>query len=194
MNKIIEPKLWIRALNSCFIKIWSDLKLSFLDEELIKIARMFGGEEAVKVVKVLKELNEASDEVIANNSKVRINDVRKILYKLYDYALVSCNRVRDDKTGWYTFYWKLQPDQVDAFIRSRKRRVLEKLKARLEYENLHSFFVCEKCPDVRVTFEEAMESAFKCTSCGGKLIEADNSEFKKALQEIISKLEAELSS
>jgi transcription initiation factor TFIIE subunit alpha len=168
--------------------------LSFLDEELIKIAKILGGEEAVKVVKVLKELNEATDEVIANNSKVRINDVRKILYKLYDYALVSCTRVTGDKAGWYTFYWKLQPDQVDAFIRNRKRRVLEKLKSRLKYENLHSFFICKKCPDVRVTFEEATESAFRCTSCGEQLISADNTELKKLLQDLISKLEVELSS
>ncbi|MEM2896941.1 MAG: transcription factor [Candidatus Bathyarchaeia archaeon] len=168
--------------------------MSFLDEEFVKIARMLGGEEGVKVVKTLKELNEASDEVIANKSKVRINDVRKILYKLYDYALVSCNRITGDKVGWYTFYWKLQPDQVDAFIRSRKRRALEKLKARLEYEKLHNFFVCKKCPEVRVTFEEATESAFRCPSCGGQLINSDNTDFKKALHEIISKLEAELSS
>ncbi|MEM3506314.1 MAG: transcription factor [Candidatus Bathyarchaeia archaeon] len=168
--------------------------MSFLDEEFIKIAKMLGGEEAVKVVKVLKELKEATDEVIANNSKVRINDVRKILYKLYDYALISCTRISGDKAGWYTFYWKLLPDQVDAFIRSRKRRVLEKLKARLKYENLHNFFVCKKCPDVRVTFEEATESAFRCTSCSGQLINADNSDLKKVLNELISKLEAELSS
>jgi len=166
--------------------------LSFLDEEFIKVASLFGGEDAVKVVKVLAKTKEGTDDVIATESGVRLNTVRKILYKLYDHALVSATRIRDDKTGWYIFYWKLQPDQLDAFIRSRKRRTLEKLKSRLEHERAHSFFMCKKCSDVRITFEEAMESAFKCPKCGGQLVGTDNSRMIEYLSDLISKLEREL--
>jgi len=166
--------------------------LSFLDEEFIKVASLFGGEDAVKVVKVLAKIKEGTDDVIATESGVRLNTVRKILYKLYDHALVSATRIRDDKTGWYIFYWKLQPDQLDAFIRSRKRRTLEKLKSRLEHERAHSFFMCKKCSDVRITFEEAMESAFKCPKCGGQLVGTDNSRMIEYLSDLISKLEREL--
>jgi transcription initiation factor TFIIE subunit alpha len=168
------------------------LRLSFLDEEFIKVASLFGGEDAVKVVKVLAKIKEGIDDAIATESAVRLNTVRKILYKLYDHALVSATRIRDDKTGWYIFYWKLQPDQLDAFIRSRKRRTLEKLKSRLEYERGHSFFICKKCPDVRITFEDAMESAFKCPRCGGQLTGIDNSTVINYLSDLISKLEREL--
>ena len=166
--------------------------MSFLDEEFIKVASLFGGEDAVKVVKVLAKIKEGTDDVIATESGVRLNTVRKILYKLYDHALVSATRIRDDKTGWYIFYWKLQPDQLDAFIRSRKRRTLEKLKSRLEHERAHSFFMCKKCSDVRITFEEAMESAFKCPKCGGQLVGTDNSRMIEYLSDLISKLEREL--
>jgi len=168
------------------------LRLSFLDEEFIKVASLFGGEDAVKVVKVLAKIKEGTDDVIATESGVRLNTVRKILYKLYDHALVSATRIRDDKTGWYIFYWKLQPDQLDAFIRSRKRRTLEKLKSRLEHEHAHSFFMCKKCPNVRITFEEAMESAFRCPKCGGQLVGTDNSRMIEYLLDLISKLEREL--
>jgi len=167
--------------------------LSVLDEELIKIANLFGGEEAVTVVKSLKKLGEATDEIIANDCGIRLNTVRKVLYKLYDHGLVSCTRVRDEKTGWFIFYWRLQPDQLDAFIRSRKKRALDKLKQRLDFEKNHSFFICKTDADVRVTFEEAMETSFKCGKCGNQLDSSENAELISGLETRIEKLEAELS-
>lgn len=165
---------------------------SLLDDEMIKVANFLGGEEAVVVVRTLAKLKEATDESIATESGIRVNNVRKMLYNLYGHALVTCTRVRDEKTGWYIFYWRLQPDQLDAFIRSRKKRTLEKLKSRLSYETAHSFFVCKTCAGVRVTFEDAMESAFRCTNCGKQLLGTDNSEYVEALTKTISNLEAEL--
>jgi len=168
-------------------------ELSVLDEELIKIANLFGGEEAVTVVKSLKKLGEATDEIIANDCGIRLNTVRKVLYKLYDHGLVSCTRVRDEKTGWFIFYWRLQPDQLDAFIRSRKKRALDKLKQRLDFEKDHSFFICKNDSEVRITFEEAMETSFKCGKCGNQLDSSDNAELIIGLEARIQKLEAELS-
>jgi transcription initiation factor TFIIE subunit alpha len=166
--------------------------MAVLDEELMKVARLFGGDDALTVVNILKKKSEATDETLANESTVRLNTVRKILYKLYDHGLVSCTRVRDEKTGWFIFYWKLQTDQLDAFIRSRKRRVLEKLKHKLDYETNHSFFVCKKCGDVRVTFEEAMESSFRCSKCGGQLESSDNAPVVEFLDKRIKQIENEL--
>ena len=167
--------------------------MSVLDEELIKIANLFGGEEAVTVVKSLKKLGEATDELIANDCGIRLNTVRKVLYKLYDHGLVSCTRVRDEKTGWFIFYWRLQPDQLDAFIRSRKKRALDKLKQRLDFERNHSFFICKNDSEIRVTFEEAMETSFKCGKCGNQLDSSDNAEFISGLELRVERLEAELS-
>jgi transcription initiation factor TFIIE subunit alpha len=166
--------------------------LAVLDEELAKVARLFGGEDAVTVINILKKKSEATDEMLANESTVRLNTVRKILYKFYDHGLVSCTRVRDEKTSWFIFYWKLQTDQLDAFIRSRKRRVLEKLRQKLDYERDHSFFVCKKCGDVRVTFEEAMESSFRCSKCGGQLESTDNTPVVEFLDKRIKQIEDEL--
>lgn len=166
--------------------------MAVLDEELAKVARLFGGEDAVTVINILKKKSEATDEMLANESTVRLNTVRKILYKFYDHGLVSCTRVRDEKTSWFIFYWKLQTDQLDAFIRSRKRRVLEKLRQKLDYERDHSFFVCKKCGDVRVTFEEAMESSFRCSKCGGQLESTDNTPVVEFLDKRIKQIEDEL--
>ena len=170
-----------------------------LDEELIKVANLFGGDEAVTVVNSLKALGEGTDETITNdcktrfNKEIRLNTVRKILYKLYDHGLVSCTRVRDEKTGWFIFYWRLQPDQIDAFIRSRKKRALDKLRQRLDYERNHSFFICKTDGDVRVTFEEAMETSFKCAKCGNQLESVENADMITVLERKTEQLEAELS-
>lgn len=166
--------------------------MSILDEEFIKMAPFFGGEEALTIVKTLMKLNEATDEQIANESTIRLNTIRKVLYKLYDHALVSAKRVQDEKTGWYIFYWKLQPDQLDAFIRNRKRRTREKLKSRYDSELAHEFFVCPKCPEIRVTFEDAMESTFRCTRCGEQLKSVSNEKMIEFLATRIKQIEEEL--
>ncbi|HMK83547.1 MAG TPA: transcription factor [Candidatus Bathyarchaeia archaeon] len=167
--------------------------MSVLDEELIKVTNLFGGEEAVTVVKSLRKLGEGTDETITNDCAVRLNTVRKVLYKLYDHGLVSCTRVRDEKTGWFIFYWRLQPDQLDAFIRSRKKRTLDKLKQRLDYERNHTFFICKTDAEIRVTFEEGMESSFKCGKCGNQLESIENAQEVAVLENKIEKIEAELS-
>jgi transcription initiation factor TFIIE subunit alpha len=161
-------------------------------DELLKTAKLFGGDDATNVIKTFLELGETTDDVIAKESGVSLNIVRKVLYKLYDYSLISCARERNDKTGWYIFRWKVQPSQLDAFIRIRKKRILGKLKNRLEFEKNHSFFVCEKCSDVRVTFEEAIESAFRCSKCGGQFVSANNAEIIEELSARIMQLEKEL--
>ena len=171
--------------------VWGS-DMAVLDEELMKVARLFGGDEAVTVINLLKKKSEATDEMLATESTVRLNTVRKILYKFYDHGLVSCTRVRDEKTGWFIFYWKLQMDQLDAFIRSRKRRALEKLKQKLDYERNHSFFICKNCGDVRVTFEEAMESSFRCAKCGGQLQSSDNTAVVEFLEKRINQIDDEL--
>ncbi len=180
------PGLPIKLHNS------EDPRLSLIDDELMKVASLLGEDEAVKIVRSLVKLKEATDDAIANDTDVRLNIVRKVLYKLYDKTLVSCTRVRDEKTGWYIFYWKLQPDQLDAFVRSRKKRTLEKLRTRLEYENAHNFFVCNKCGDVRLPFEEAIESAFRCPKCNSQLTDSDNSKIVGELSKMIHRLESEI--
>jgi len=106
---------------------------------------------------------------------------------------VTCVRSRDEKTGWFIYHWKLQPDQLDAFVRSRKKKALEQLRTRLEFEKGHSFFICKGCPDSRVTFEDAMESAFRCGGCNGQLVSDDNTRTIQMLEDHSRKLESELS-
>jgi len=163
------------------------------DETLMKIADVFNGAEAVKVVDVLKGVNEITDEEIASKTGIRLNTVRKILYKLYDHSLVALRRTRDESTGWFIFHWRLQPDQVEGFILNQKRRVLEKLETKLEYEKNHDFYHCYTPKCRRIPFEEAVELIFRCPTCNKPLMHFDNTQIIETLTKKVEQLRKELS-
>ncbi len=167
-----------------------------MPENVIKLVQMLFGETHAKVVKVMLEDSnrELRDEEIARRLGVRINDVRRVLYQLHNNQIVSYRKVMDPNTRWYTYFWKLNVNNIYALIRRRKRRVLEILKQRLEYERANTFFKCTSgkgCPVV--TFDVAMEHYFRCPVCGAPLEQFDNSKIIRFLEKEIAKLEEELS-
>ncbi|MEM2974838.1 MAG: transcription factor [Candidatus Bathyarchaeia archaeon] len=162
------------------------------DETLMKVAEVLGNQEAVKIIETLKDSGEITDDEIANKTGIRLNSVRKILYKLYDHSLVSLRRTRDENTGWFIFHWKLQPDQIEGFIINQKRRVLEKLEMRLNYEKNHDFYYCGTPGCRRIPFEEAMELVFKCPTCNKPLTHYDNSKIVEILAQKVEQLRKEL--
>src|SRR4030043_1531752 len=162
------------------------------DSTLTKVALALGGEEAVQLIAHLKGNEETTDEEIATKTGIRLNTVRKILYKLYDHSLVSLRRTRDPKTGWFIFHWRLQPDQLEGFILSQKRRVLEKLNVRLEYEKNHDFYYCNTPGCKRVPFEEAVEQVFHCSTYGKALAHYANERSVQQLTAKVAQLRKEL--
>ena len=162
------------------------------DATLMKVATALGEEEAVLLIETLKNSEETTDDEIANKTGIRLNSVRKILYKLYDHSLVGLRRTRDPKTGWFIFHWKLQPDQLEGFILSQKRRVLEKLSVRLEYEKSHDFYYCNTPGCKRIPFEDAVELVFQCSTCGKSLAHSDNDRIVKQLTAKVEQLRKEL--
>jgi len=162
------------------------------DTTLIKVAEALGEEEAVRLIEILRNSDETTDDEIANKTGIRLNSVRKILYKLYDHSLISLRRTRDPKTGWFIFHWKLQPDQLEGFVLSQKRRVLEKLNIRLQYEKNHDFYYCYTPGCRRIPFEEAVELVFRCPTCGKPLMHYENNKILQALARKVELLRKEL--
>ncbi|MEM2341641.1 MAG: transcription factor [Candidatus Bathyarchaeia archaeon] len=159
---------------------------------LTKVARVIGGEEAVKIVEVLSQSDEMAEDDIVAKTGIKLNDVRKILYKLYEHSIVGLRRTRDKDTGWFIFYWRIQTDQIEGFIISQKKRVLEKLEMRLEYEKNHDFYYCYTPGCRRVTFEEATEYIFRCPVCNKPLTHYDNSRIIEALSKKIDRIKSEI--
>ncbi|MHA1506982.1 MAG: transcription factor E [Candidatus Asgardarchaeia archaeon] len=161
-------------------------KTSF-DEVVYEIA----GDIGLEVADLLSKKGELSDDEIAEVLGIRVNIVRKVLYKLYENNLASYRRVRNPETGWFTFYWKLSPERLYDHLRRRKLSILRILEERLKYEKENLFYVCENSC-VRLTFDEAMENSFHCPECGGLLQYYDNSKVIRVLEKRIKALKKEL--
>jgi transcription initiation factor TFIIE subunit alpha len=167
--------------------------LAFVDDEtLVKVADVLGQEDAIQIISILKDADEITDDQIANKTGIRLNSVRKILYKFFDHSLVSLRRSRDRNTGWFIFHWKLQPDQLEGFILNQKKHVLQKLDTRLNYEKNHDFYHCGNPECKRLPFEEALESIFKCPNCDKPMMHFDNGKVIEVLSEKVGKLRKEL--
>lgn len=152
----------------------------------------FAGDDAYEVVSQLKEDEETTDEEIRDETGMRLNVVRKILYKLYDLHLASYRRTRNKETGWFVYYWKLEPDRIHDLLYDKKIKVLERLRQRFAYETDNTFYHCNNngCP--RHTFEEAMANAFKCPICNNKLVHVDNTQIIAMLKRQIAILDEDI--
>ncbi|MBS3815333.1 MAG: transcription factor E [Hadesarchaea archaeon] len=159
--------------------------------EFKKVLSRIAGEHGAEVAEVLASDGEATDEEIANETDIRLNLVRKILYDLYDHRIVSYKRSRDDETGWYVYHWRIEPEQALELLSENERTLLRKLQERLEHEKNTMFFTCsdDDCP--RVEFDEAISNDFKCPQCGKKLKSFDNSGIINALERRIDSLKSD---
>ena len=66
---------------------------------LESVVREIGGDDAVKVAGLLDPKEETTDEAIAAGAEMKLNAVRKVLYRLYDARLAEFRRIRDKSTG-----------------------------------------------------------------------------------------------
>ena len=163
------------------------------EDSFVKIAGLIGGEEYLKVARGLLNTDDATDEEIASATGLRINIIRKSLYDMFGKALITGIRVKDEKKGWFVYRWRAKQDQVDSFIDNQKKKILDRLQIRLEYEESSEFYHCgnKDCP--RLKFDSAVELFFKCTICKGPLNMVDNGRVKEALRYKIEQLTADIS-
>lgn len=164
------------------------------EDSFVKIAGLIGGEEYLKVARALLNSEDATDEEIASATGMRINIIRKVLYDMFGKALITGIRVKDEKKGWFVYRWRAKQDQVDNFIDNQKKKILDRLQKRLEYEDSSEFYHCgnKDCP--RVKFDTAVEVFFKCPICKGSLNMVDNGKVKEALRYKIEQITADASS
>jgi transcription initiation factor TFIIE subunit alpha len=146
-----------------------------LDPVLVQVLTDFGGDDALKLAKVLISVqdDEVTDEKLADISKVKLNVVRKILYILNENKLTAFRRVRDKRSGWFVYYWKPQFNMLPDLLDERKHDVLEKLEARMHYEEDNFFFKCRNGCAPRYNYIDAMENNFGCPVCNNGMLDQD---------------------
>lgn len=168
---------------------------------------IIGGDVAIEVgIELLNSENkDITDEDITENIKQRLegsevdfepddseilklNTVRKTLYKLYSEKLAQFRRIRDKSTGWFIYYWWHEFERIEEIIIEKKKLNEKKLRERLQYEEDNYFFTCQNCNDqnIKYIFEQAFEFNFRCPECGGPLEAQNNQEIIQFLKEKIA--------
>lgn len=149
------------------------------------------GEDVLPLVKVLKNKKNVSEFKLASAIRREINLTRNMLYRLYDQNLVSFNRKKDKKKGWYIYYWTFNLKRIKYLGGELKKKRLEKLQERLEREQTTQFFSC-KNSCIRLSFEQATDFEYKCPECGELLNQEDNSKKIVEIKKEIELLQKEL--
>ncbi len=134
---------------------------------------------------------EVTDEELAEDLDLELNDVRRALFILYENDLADYRRLRDEDSGWLTYLWTLEYDSIPENLREEMHRLLGALEERHEYERNHEFFLCE-VDSIRFEFGEAMEFDFECPQCGSELEPIENDQLIEAMDERIDELRTEL--
>ncbi len=154
-----------------------------VNQYLVKIV----GADGVEIIEKLPA-GEVVDEVVAEEIEMDINVIRKTLFKLHENRLAGYRRERNPDTGWLTYHWTLDPENLDSRMDLEFERLLDNLKVRLEFEVNGVFYICNhKC--ARFLFDIASETDFICPVCGDELFYQDNEELVDMLSERISEME-----
>ena len=165
-----------------------------IDDPLVKqlLTTVVEDESNLPIVEALNDGIE-TDEEIANKTGIKLNIVRKILYRLYDMGIASYKRSKDPETQWFTYSWKFEADEVINRISKDSEKYLTMLNEELDREENNMFFVCP-LGHVRLDFDESSDYEFLCPACGEELEFQDNSQTIKQIKEDIKMVESNFNS
>ena len=134
---------------------------------------------------------EVTDEELAEELSMELNDVRRALFILYENDLASYRRLRDEDSGWLTYLWTFEYENIPERLEEEMHRLLDALEDREEYERNHEFYLCEQ-DYIRFEFGEAMDFGFQCPNCGTELQSMGNDRLVTAMESRIERLRDEL--
>jgi transcription initiation factor TFIIE subunit alpha len=134
---------------------------------------------------------EVTDEELAEELGLELNDVRRALFILYENDLASYRRLRDEDSGWLTYLWTFEYEKIPEQLQGEMHHLLEGLEERRQYERDNEFYLCENC-GIRFEFGEAMEFGFECPDCGSAVEAMENTRLVDAMDERIDALRDEL--
>ncbi|AKG92110.1 Transcription factor E {TFE} [Geoglobus ahangari] len=164
-----------------------EVEVSEIDELLVELIERVTGELGVVIYSMGIE-GEFTDEQLAEELGVEINDVRRVLFALYEIGLASYRRKKDEDTGWMEYYWRINYEKEREVLRKELEKTRDKLSAKLQMEDETVYYICMNgC--VKVKYEEAMEYGFACPKCGGMLEYLDSREAVARIREELEKIE-----
>lgn len=167
-----------------------------LNDELFRntLLNIVQSEENLDIVQCLID-GISTDEEIAEKTGIKLNIVRKILYKLYDSSVASYKRSKDPETQWFAYSWKFDEKEVANLIKEDALKQIKELNKLIKEEENSMFFMCPY-NHVRFNFEEATYYQFTCPECGEEITFQDNKEvieYYKGQREFFEEIYKELS-
>lgn len=175
-----------------------DIILKLTDETTVNVLNVLLEHKEIideEIVNIINEilaqsqepLNETTEEDI-EQTRIALKEVRKSLYQLNERSLARYRRVRDKETGYFVYYWSPIFERVRDLIISRRKLSIKKLRQRLDYEKRNLLYVCNE-GHTPVTFSDAFEFGFICTTCDEELAQKDNKKTIEFLDGKIKELE-----
>ncbi len=147
------------------------------------------GPEAVKIADYLKDKKNVSDFKISEGTKLNIQMVRNLLYKMNAWNMVTYIRKKDRLKGWYISYFTFNKAAIKDVMEKVRKDKLEKFQERLDAEEAGKiFFICSNLCS-RLDMDAALQYDFKCPECGKLLNQQDNTKTKEHLKQKIKELQ-----
>jgi len=156
-----------------------------------EVASRVAGEDVIPVVRTLMNRRDVSEFALAEETKLEINLVRNMLYRLYNANLVTSIKRKDKKKGWYIYYWTLNHPRFQYLSKDIMKNRLIQLNERLARENSSHFYLCGRSC-IRLNFEQATDFEFKCPECGDLLYQDDNANKIKEIEKEIKQIKKDI--
>ena len=143
-----------------------------------------------KVLGYLKR-GKVDENKIAETMKVRVNDVRKLIYKLSHkgYAVYTKEK-SESRQWWYVYTWELDKHKIERDYITEKMREVNRVKAQLATEK-KTEFRCSGC-NRRFSYTEALDIGFICIECDGALAEIKRRMAAAKLERDVERLEKDI--
>lgn len=162
-----------------------------LDKLLREIIVITVGKPAEPIADLLNSKKHVNEFNIAKKLDITINQTRNILYKISDYGLVSSERKKDKKKGWYTYFWKFEISKCLDFLRNKLLESKQEYEEELGRRKNQIYYACNLC-NVEQQESEALLMDFTCDECGELFEVVDNSKLIKELEKNITKINEKL--
>ena len=150
-----------------------------------------GGKQAVEILKILEGKKNVNEFLIAKKLKLTINQVRNILYQLSNHRLITFTRKKDNRRGWYTYYWTLNKKRSLEFLKQELEKEKQELINKLKSRETKRFYFCKTCV-VDVSEENALSHDFTCPECGSIYELKDNTTMIRELKVFIEKKDKQI--
>jgi transcription factor E len=149
------------------------------------------GKQADEFVDVVFNKDYVNEFNIAKKLNLTINQTRNILYRVSDHGLVSYTRKKDEKKGWYTYFWKLNSLKSLYFLQDillKKKREIGNL---IETRESKIFYICDRCK-IELSEDDALLQEFSCPECGDVLSIKDDVKLIENWKKMYSEIEEKL--